>query len=267
MRKTSLLICVLLAFIFPSLSLAEKHLDIVVVEDAELKITGKYLGELQFKEKGFTTHCSYLEVIRSLKEHALDSGANLMQIIKHKKPDAWSSCHRMTVSIYKVDDIRQYREKVFWSKNAKLTWNDFTVQEDNDQLMSAESYSELTYETSPISLFKKIKYHVSTSFIPAKSWVKQDDTTAELLNHEQRHFDLWEVYARIFYKQLTESKEFSFSIRNVNILFRAIYNDCTEKQNTYDKETDHGRDPIAQQHWDYIIDSKLAELSYYSDHY
>lgn len=267
MRTITIILYTILALMYPSVVLAEKHLDIVVVEDNKLTINGKYLGELKFREKGFTTHCSYLEVIRSLKEQALDSGANLMQIIQHKKPNAWSSCHRITVSIYKVDDIRQYRKKIYWSENTKLTWDDFTVERDNNRLMSAQSYCELTYTTSPISLFKKIEYHVSTGFIPAKSWVKEDNANAELLNHEQHHFDLWEVYARIFYKELTESREFRFSIRNVHTLLRAIYDDCTDRQNTYDKETDHGRDVEAQQHWDYIIDSKLAELSDYADHY
>lgn len=262
------LILACLTFIYSNAIQADTYQNVVVIKDADIKINGKYITDLKFKESGFTSNCSYVEVIKKLKIQAFEKGGNLIQIIKHKKPDAWSSCHRITVSIYKVGNIKQYEQRVYWSESRKLTWDDFRTTSDDDLLMSAESYCELSYQTNSISSFKKVKYFVHTSFIPNKSWVKEEGKqSVELLNHEQRHFDLWEIYARLLYKELTENKKYHFSRANADILFRSIHFDGAMRQNAYDKETDHGLNVEAQKHWDYLIDKELDELSDYADHY
>ncbi len=259
---------VLFLYLINSHAIAREYKHVTVVTDTNIQITGEYITEIKFKEKGFTTNCSYPEVIQKLKESALENGANLMQITAHKQPDFWSSCHRISVALYKVANPRSYEDTITWSHNNKLTWDDFRAQPNNLTKMSAESSCGISYSTNRISLLKGIKYYVTTLFLPNDSWVNNEGINSQhLLNHEQKHFDIWEIYARRFYKELISNKKYSFSILHVDNLLFDIHVQCMKRQNEYDKETDHSRNLEMQAKWDNIIESELAELEEYANHY
>lgn len=62
----------------------------------------KLLGSISVGDSGFTTQCSYQEVIRDAINMARDMGGNVLQITEHKEPDIWSSCHRIKADVYYV---------------------------------------------------------------------------------------------------------------------------------------------------------------------
>lgn len=66
-------------------------------EDAEL------LGTVRIGESGFSVKCNYGVVINEASQEARKAGGNAIKIITHKKPDLWSSCHRITAEILRIE--------------------------------------------------------------------------------------------------------------------------------------------------------------------
>lgn len=104
----------------------------------------------------------------------------------------------------------------------------------------------------------------------AKSWVLPQAKTQETLNHEQRHFDLNEVYRRLLELSLRKflGIEVSGATREeaegklktmLNAVFERVIARCQEIQNRYDRETDHGRNLQKQREWDRWISEWLSD--------
>ncbi len=60
----------------------------------------EFVGSVNVGEGGFTTRCSYQDVMRLIDMEARKSGANLIHIISHKEPDLTSKCHRISAKLY-----------------------------------------------------------------------------------------------------------------------------------------------------------------------
>ena len=73
---------------------------------------------------------------------------------------------------------------------------------------------------------------------------------ARLLDHEQGHFDLSEVHARLLRQRLTSLKEPCRIPQDERraIVMRQVRED-TSNQGRYDRETNFGRDTRAQARW------------------
>lgn len=54
---------------------------------------------------GFSTKCNYEIVIDKAKLEARKVGGNAIKITKHKTPDLWSTCHRITAITLKVEEF------------------------------------------------------------------------------------------------------------------------------------------------------------------
>lgn len=63
----------------------------------------KLLGSISVGDAGFTTQCSYQEVIRDAINMSRNMGGNVLQITEHKEPDIWTSCHRIKADVYYIE--------------------------------------------------------------------------------------------------------------------------------------------------------------------
>lgn len=80
-----------------------------------------------------------------------------------------------------------------------------------------------------------------------------------ILSHEQLHFDIAELYARKFRKQLSET-QFSTDIKaEVKELYQKVLKELYIYQNKYDRETNFSRDRKQQQYWNAMIADALKE--------
>ncbi len=104
----------------------------------------------------------------------------------------------------------------------------------------------------------------------AQSWVLPHAKTAEVLNHEQKHFDLNEVYRRLLDLSLRRlvggewtgrtREEAEGKLRaHLNAVFQSVSRKCQEIQDQYDRETDYGRNLQKQREWDRIISEWLLD--------
>jgi len=70
----------------------------------EVPFEAEHIGTIRIGDSGFSTNCRYDVVIDLAKLEARKVGGDALKIVKHHKPDLWSSCHRITAEILKLND-------------------------------------------------------------------------------------------------------------------------------------------------------------------
>lgn len=228
----------------------------------EQKIDGIKVGKISSTDPGFSMNCSYSEIIEPLKELARQNGANIIKITEHKTSDIWSTCERIKADIYKVKDYKKYEREIEWDKNRKLTWEDFkgTVKIFKNENEAALTYCGFSFQSNRVTSFKNAKVFVKNTFYCDSSWVKPNQIDEKyLLEHEQRHFDLCEVYTRILRKKLNEKK---LTIANMqeetDFIFEEVSKAYIDKQEEYDKKTEHGLNKKQQGIWNSYIMQQIG---------
>ncbi len=229
---------------------------------------GVKIGTIKASDNGFSTNCSYFEVLERLKVLARENGANIMRITDHKTPGFKSTCDRITADIFHVPDFRKHEQEIIWSPDRTLTWKDFkgkpkTVFNNN---VGAQSYCGFGFQSNFITVFSKAKIIVTTTFDCNLSWVREDQKhRMELLEHEQFHFNLSEVYARRLRKRISEIKLKSSNIKEAEIIFKQVYAEYLDRQELYDSESNHGLNNEKQNEWQFSIGNELEGLQFYTN--
>lgn len=155
----------------------------------------------------------------------------------------------------------QKKEKfISWSEDRKLVWEDFKGRPDKSSSFHAQTWGNMAYQFEQINN-DEFKFVLSVDFEIMKSWYKKKNASDELLVHEQCHFDLFEVFARIFIKRLEESsaltgKDFS---KKTEKIFQTTFKELQKMQKQYDKETDHSNIKEKQDEWTNKIRDMLDE--------
>ena len=158
-------------------------------------------------------------------------------------------------------------ERVGWKENA-LTWSDFKGAPDPASPFSANTSSGISYGWSMkgSATGKEYSSEVTSFFIPGKSWVKGGSASAKLLDHEQLHFDITELFARKLRKALAE---FDFdNAPDLKADLQALYNNAEREralvQQKFDVETRHSMNEAAQLEWQKFIKKELKKLEDFS---
>ena len=106
----------------------------------------------------------------------------------------------------------------------------------------------------------KIKIEIYPMFSKNESWIRENQKTKELLNHEQRHFDIAKIYSnklqKIINKRIKNIKDYNENFQN---LYDEIYNEYFDYQTKYEEITDRGLNFESQKLIDKEIDEKLNE--------
>jgi hypothetical protein len=105
-----------------------------------------------------------------------------------------------------------------------------------------------------------VKIEIKTVFNEDKSWKDVKKINDYILLHEQKHFDIAELFVRKFRKAVAEK------IRNsgdYDRYFKSIYTISNEYKNfqmVYDKETRHGMNETKQAEYNAAISEELENL-------
>ncbi|MDR2963005.1 MAG: DUF922 domain-containing protein [Bacteroidales bacterium] len=155
------------------------------------------------------------------------------------------------------------QEKIVWGERL-LAWTDFKAKAPASSPNSAMSMVgvESAFESDhAIALID-----IVSVFYPAQSWAKMQDTSQNLLQHEQGHFDIVEIFARKFRKKLLETNLTSKNIQQKYEQFFASMNTEKDKfQELYDKETNFSRNKEKQAQWNARIAQELTDLEQYNN--
>jgi hypothetical protein len=147
-------------------------------------------------------------------------------------------------------------ELIFWKEDMKLRWADYKGKSDPSvgAAASTATYLGIDYNFSP----KGLTYKITCSFSKNKSWGLHK--TAYILTHEQGHFDIAEIHARILNKKMAAYK---FDRNTYKTDLRKIYEEViAEKemmQNKYDEETNHSIEKDKQAEWNLKIKALLKD--------
>ena len=169
-----------------------------------------------------------------------------------------------------------------WSPDRPLGWDDFKGEVPDEEERgdkSASTFHETGYRYTPTitqtpsgrfrATIQTGSYTTTTTMIQTASWVVPTDKTDALLNHEQRHFDLGEVYRRKLAAALqklvgegdTPEEAAQDLQQKVEELTREMKEAESRQQDQYEDDTNNGRDAEKQKEWDDKIDGWMDDPS------
>jgi len=148
------------------------------------------------------------------------------------------------------------KDTVVWNADTRLTKEDFKAKPHG-------SYYGLTESALLMSTKEEkgmIKFVVQAVFIRSRSWLKTD--SEHILKHEQRHFDICEIYARRL-RQRIAAKKFSPSKKTfaeISALYKQVNSELQKEEDLYDRETEHSIKTEKQEFWNKKIAGELEGL-------
>lgn len=158
----------------------------------------------------------------------------------------------------KEDDI------LFWTENHRLTFDDFQGKpEQSDTTLYESSPNMMTHKLGAI--IKSIDVHLSTQrgktvftiyagMQKNQSWIKYPGDSITL-SHEQGHFDICEIYARILRRDIQRAK----SLSEAKDIYEKVSADEENEQDKYDEENTFQSGGITDAWRDKIL-NRLKEL-------
>lgn len=161
-----------------------------------------------------------------------------------------------------LDYGQEIVESISWEASRKLNWNDFKGSVPPAAVAAATTASGISYNYSANLMHHEVQldFEVTAFFYPKESWYKPDICDAAILQHEQLHFDISELFAR---KMRMKLRNTSFT-ENVKSEIRKIYRETIKEmeklQDMYDWETNFSRNDEAQERWNARIKDALERL-------
>jgi hypothetical protein len=152
------------------------------------------------------------------------------------------------------------KEVILWRLDRPLTWDDFKGTPEKRFAAASTSYDILKE-------VNKNSVEIKAVFFTQSSWKKKSWINDEVLAHEQKHFDIVELYARKLRKQIKETKFTSFE--DLKSKMETLY-DVNDKamdkyQDLYDEETDGSMNGDKQREWQAKIMKEIKALDAYKE--
>jgi hypothetical protein len=152
-------------------------------------------------------------------------------------------------------------ELLFWTTGHRLTWTDYKGKADpsTGAAASTATFLGIDYTFSP----KGLTYTITCSFSKTRSWGLHKNEY--ILQHEQGHFDIAEIFARKLNMKMATYKFNKATYKtDLQKIYDDVVNEKEETQNAYDKETDHSIKKDKQAEWLKKIEKMLKEYEGYA---
>lgn len=153
------------------------------------------------------------------------------------------------------------RSEFAWGADHRLTWEDFRGPVPAGRgNVAAETSCGIGFETNTISRGVPVRFRVYNTFSMQRSWVRPDAMTDEVLEHEQGHFDLCELYTRKLRARFEATE--GITVENLKRVTRAVWaevhSEYAKRQEQYEDETEHGLNREAQIAWTAHLEKELG---------
>lgn len=149
---------------------------------------------------------------------------------------------------------------ILWQKDRKLEWEDFKGKQLNFHgNVLAETHGKISIINCEFTDYVPV-YKIGTYFEKLSSWTITKDSTS--LEHEQIHFDIYELFARKIRKAFYRLNE----EQNIDLKkYEATFNSFIEENNKYNElyDVDVITNQAKQQKWRECIAKELEELKEY----
>jgi len=153
------------------------------------------------------------------------------------------------------------REKIAWSKDYKLSWSDFKAKTAGGVGFVASTNSGISffYEYKIKNDIPEINYTVTSNFYPQLSWYDKNVANDYILKHEQTHFDISELFARILRKNISETTFTKNVKEELDALYETSEKERRKLQKKFDLETDHSKIKVQEHKWETFVAKQLEE--------
>lgn len=149
-----------------------------------------------------------------------------------------------------------------WEEGKPLRWHHFKGRpEAEDKVHAAVTFAGIDLKADRINLLGEITFRAHAVFDQQQSWSFPERQTPEILQHEQLHFDIAEVYARKLERKLNAlriRKGQKAAAKELQQRYTRAQLAC---QARYDAETVHGLNRQQQQAWRALIRQELNNPS------
>jgi hypothetical protein len=147
-----------------------------------------------------------------------------------------------------------------WAEHQKLSWEDFQGPvRASDEESAAATHCGMGFRINGMTQSGKPDVTVYNTFYTKKSWVRHDAKITSILEHEQGHFDLCEIFTR---KLRLRVSDVSLNTPDMKESLLAIFSDVNNEyeicQQAYEDETTHGTNIHEQKRWMEKISKELS---------
>ena len=153
-----------------------------------------------------------------------------------------------------------------WKKDNNLSWSEFLGKPNDNIIADALTSYKIEVLPSDVVLDENdniLNYQnltVKANFYKYHSWYIEN--TNQLLEHEQLHFDIAELFARKMRMEFEKLKNDNESNFNIYVdCYNRLWKDCREMQRDYDFDTNHGRENEINLKWIDKINNELSKLN------
>ncbi|MDT0643537.1 DUF922 domain-containing protein [Zunongwangia sp. F363] len=159
------------------------------------------------------------------------------------------------------------KEKIKWEENQPLVWTDFKGKPNALSPFKANTNAGISfsYNYSERDGSTELNYVIESYFYPQLSWKKEIDNKEYLLAHEQLHFDIAELHARMFRKALSNYTIGKNLKKDLVALYKKYEQQQVTMQREFDAETNHSKIREAEMKWREFVKQELEEYQAYAD--
>lgn len=155
-------------------------------------------------------------------------------------------------------------DDISWQKDVLLKQEDFQGTTDTLSLSAALSEVHIKVD-EPKWVENKFSCKVYSCFNKKNSWFKKDKFNSYILNHEQKHFDIEEAFARKLRKEILQNKYTKNNLHDkLSKIYQDVVKECNDLQDKYDDETNHSQIVLKQQEWNIKIEDMLKKYEKFS---
>lgn len=160
-----------------------------------------------------------------------------------------------------------FGQKIIWQEDRKLAWDDFKSPVSRKSNPDVVAYTHCGWEYSVIKSSNPkspVKIEITTIFNEDRSWKDTKRINDYILLHEQKHFDIAELFARKLRKEVVEKIKTSGDYdKNFKAVYSKITTDYKNFQISYDKITEHGMNKEKQAEYNALIAEEIDHLKSY----
>lgn len=218
-----------------------------IEEDTLPQLSGLLLGEVEIGSRLLTVDCDYEAVKQLAVKEARKLGGNCLLVKTHQFPDQRFRCHRIKGEIWSLEDPGAYEKIITWHPQRRLSIEDFKGDTLNRPFQAVTS-SALHYYTKVNRITGFVDLYIESLFNCELSYFVASEYDSLVLEHEQLHFDITEIFAREFCERLqTECASYTDFASKHERIYREIEQALAQKQKEYDSEVN--KEDTLQKRW------------------
>lgn len=151
---------------------------------------------------------------------------------------------------------------LYWEEGKPLNWQHFKGKPDTkDKVHAAVTFAGIDLQVEGVNLLGEITFRARAVFDQQLSWAFAERQNPAILQHEQMHFNIAEVYARKLERKLNSLKIRQSQKAAASKLLQRYTQAQLASQARYDSQTVHGLNHKKQQAWQELIGQELSNPS------